>query len=1090
MGIFIPLNNILLFAALAVNLGLGFLIRFRYGKNETNKAFSYLLFACAFWVASFLFFMNSTNPEWTLFFRRIIPIGSAAIAAYLLYFSLVFPEMVKPYTAIKKILILSPPYIFGAISIFTPWIIKSFDIKGVAYLFLGKAALGALYPIYTIYLIIYFSIAMINLIRKFIEARDRFKLQLFYAVFGICFAVIFGLIVSLFLPIFGIAHLYSSGYIATLILAGFVAYAIVKHKLLGIEDFLSRSIFFVFGAGALLGTFYFLENGQLSSIFTLYVILANLVLGFFVLLQNVKSRINVSFCLVTACVAFWAFGVSTVWHSTNPETLLLIGRLTFLFVSFLPALLFLFVKSFPKEIKPLGIFQWGMIILPIIIWPILILQGMVLSHVAQIGSSVYRVYGPAYPFFLAYYLIYFAVFFYELYFKQKLFIGISRTQVKYVLLGFGLSGIIGLTTNLILPFYGIGTLSFIGPNASLILVAIISYAILKHRLMSIEVIVQRSFSYAIVTTLIMFVYAFAVIISETYFRKVAGYSSVVIIAFTTLIMAIAYHPLVQFFQNLADNIFFHGRYDYRKTLREVGHRISSVIKFEDLTALVVSVFIEKMKISEISLMILDKEKKRYRSVPVSVTESASRYKRIEIDENSSIAARLKNSKDILFLDELEDKISKFEGGASEAQTLKDVKDEMERLGSSLWVPIISKNELTGIMFLGSKLSGDIYTAEDLNLLLTFADQIAIALENSRLYSEVLSVKNYAQDVLNSMVSGVITVDIHGDIITFNPTAERITGIPAGNAINREFRKLFSPKSTIGTVLELTLQGRVYNNYETNVVSGTRGIVPVSLNSRLLLDSAGKKTGVLLSLLDLSEVKELEDKVRRADKIGALGTMAAGMAHEIKNPLSSMKVLSQLLPQKYGDQEFRGKFIEIMQREISRIDRIVESLLGFARATSPKFSMIDLNEIIENDVKYFNDKAKASGVIIITSYAKLPQIEGDPDQLSQVFSNLILNAIQAMQEGGNLKITTNEGRKIENVLQTIEVKVSDQGHGIPKESLKKLFDPFFTTKHAGTGLGLTITHSIVDGHKGLIDVKSEVGHGTIFTVTLPVKQELV
>lgn len=1085
-----PVNNILLFIALAVNLGLGFLIRFRYGKNETNIAFSHVLFSCALWVASFLFFANAADLGWILFFRRAVPVGSAAIAAYLLYFSLVFPNNPNPLTPVKKLMLLIPPYILGMVSIFTPAIIKSFDMKGGEQAILGSATLGILYPIYTAYLTIYFSISLVNLLRKFVEAKDRARLQLFYAVFGICFAVVFGLIVSLFLPILGYANLYSSGYIATLILAGFVAYSIVKHKLLGIEGFLSRSIFFIFGAGAILGTFYFLEKGQLNSIFTLYVILANLVLGTFVISQNFKSKANISFFLITICVAFWAFGVSTVWHSTRPEALLFVGRLTFLFVSFLPALLLLFVKSFPREIKPLNNFQWGMVILPIIIWPVLIMQSHVLKQVALAGASVNRVYGPAYPIFLAYYLVYFAIFFYELYLKQKALSGTSRTQVRYVLLGFGASGLIGLTTNLILPFYGIGTLSFIGPNASLILVAIISYAILKHRLMSIEVIIQRSVSYAVVTTMIMFAYAFTVIMSETFFRKITGYSSVVVIALATLVMAIIYHPLVILFQTLADNIFFHGRYDYRKTLREVGHRISSVIKFEDLTALIVSVFIEKMKISEVSLMILDKDKKRYRAVPISYTEGASRYKRIEIDENSSIAAWLKNSKDILFLDELEDKISKLEEGSSEIQILKDVKDEMERLGSALWVPIISKNELSGIMFLGSKLSGDIYTAEDLNLLLTLADQIAIALENSRLYSEVLSVKNYTEDVLNSMVSGVITTDIHGDIITFNPTAERITGIPAINAINHEFRKLFSPKSAIGTVLEQTLQGRFYNNYETNVVSGTRGIVPVSLNSRLLLDSAGKKTGVLLSLLDLSEVKELEDKVRRADKIGALGTMAAGMAHEIKNPLSSMKVLSQLLPQKYGDQEFRDKFIEIMQREISRIDRIVESLLGFARAASPKFSIVDINEIIENDVKYFGDKAKASSVKITTSYAKLPQIEGDPDQLSQVFSNLILNAIQAMQEGGELKITTREGRKIENILQTIEIEVVDRGHGIPKESLKKLFDPFFTTKHAGTGLGLTITHSIVDGHKGLIDVKSEVGYGTAFTVSLPVKQELV
>lgn len=128
--------------------------------------------------------------------------------------------------------------------------------------------------------------------------------------------------------------------------------------------------------------------------------------------------------------------------------------------------------------------------------------------------------------------------------------------------------------------------------------------------------------------------------------------------------------------------------------------------------------------------------------------------------------------------------------------------------------------------------------------------------------------------------------------------------------------------------------------------------------------------------------------------------------------------------------------------------------------------------------------------IKTSYASLPEIELDKGQISQVFSNLILNAIQAMPDGGELTVTTLPGKTIDQVLQNVKVQVSDTGHGIPEEMQKKLFDPFFTTKYGGTGLGLTITHSAVDGHKGFIDVESKVGKGTTFTVTLPVSQGLV
>jgi two-component system NtrC family sensor kinase len=183
-------------------------------------------------------------------------------------------------------------------------------------------------------------------------------------------------------------------------------------------------------------------------------------------------------------------------------------------------------------------------------------------------------------------------------------------------------------------------------------------------------------------------------------------------------------------------------------------------------------------------------------------------------------------------------------------------------------------------------------------------------------------------------------------------------------------------------------------------------------------------------------------------------------------------------------------MEILPKEIDRIDRIVESLLGFARSTVPKIESISLEEILEDNLKYYGEQAEKNGVKIVRQYAALPRIQGDKDQLGQVFSNLILNAIQAMPEGGELKVQTREGKKTENILESIKIDISDTGHGIPEENLKHLFDPFFTTKYAGTGLGLTITHSIVDGHRGYIDVKSEIGKGTAFTVTLPVSQELL
>lgn len=725
---------------------------------------------------------------------------------------------------------------------------------------------------------------------------------------------------------------------------------------------LMRGILFSAAALVMSGTLTLLILGQSSFLFPFYTILANLTLGLVVFFQDFRNRINASFFLITVAIALWTLGVYLFWNVPDIKLAFAGGRIAFLGASTIPAFMLFFSLVFPKELKTITFFWAGAVISPLIIFPVLVFSNLILKEVVSLAGGVRRVYGPAYPLFLLYYVLYFILFFYDLFLKERSFSGISRTQVRYVFLGFGVSAAIAFTTNLILPFFGIGAFSFIGPHATLFLVVIVAYAILKHRLMSIEVVIQRSTVYAVATVLIMSFYALAVMISEVYLRKVIGYTSLAVTALAALFIAIVYQPLVRSFQEFTDRLFFRGRYDYQKTLRKISHEIASVIKLEELIRLIASSFIDTMKISEISFLLPEKGREHFCSVNVAVP----RYKKIEIDAEGPIVTWLSRTKDILVRDEVEDQPA--------------VRDAMERLGISVWVPIISKKELIGIIALGGKLSGDSFTSEDLALLTTLANQTAVALDNARLYDE--AVKN------------------------------------------------------------------------------------------------------------LAELKEMEEKVRRSDKLTALATMAAGMAHEIKNPLSSMKVFAQLLPAKIHDPEYRRKLEEILPREIDRIDRIVVSLLGFARATAPNYEKIIIEEVLEENLKYFEEKARNAFVTIKREFAGLPEIEVDRGQISQVFSNLILNGIQAMPEGGELTVKTFPGKKVGDVLQNVVIRVSDTGHGMPEEMLKKLFDPFFTTKYGGTGLGLTIAHSIVDGHRGFIDVESKVGKGTIFTVTLPVSQGLL
>ncbi len=227
-----------------------------------------------------------------------------------------------------------------------------------------------------------------------------------------------------------------------------------------------------------------------------------------------------------------------------------------------------------------------------------------------------------------------------------------------------------------------------------------------------------------------------------------------------------------------------------------------------------------------------------------------------------------------------------------------------------------------------------------------------------------------------------------------------------------------------------------------------------------------------------EILERERELARADKLAALGTVAAGMAHEIKNPLSVIKGMTQVLQENLKDENFTEKFSQIIPRQLDRINNIVENLLRFGKKHELKISDLNINQVLKETLLLVKEQCKKKNIKIIEEYEELPAIAGDPEQLSQAFLNLALNAIQAIAENGELKLKT---KKLKN--DEIFIEISDTGIGIPEESLGKIFDPFFTTKEKGAGLGLAVTYRIIKEHRGEIRVKSEVGRGTTFMITI-------
>ena len=254
-----------------------------------------------------------------------------------------------------------------------------------------------------------------------------------------------------------------------------------------------------------------------------------------------------------------------------------------------------------------------------------------------------------------------------------------------------------------------------------------------------------------------------------------------------------------------------------------------------------------------------------------------------------------------------------------------------------------------------------------------------------------------------------------------------------------------------------------------------------------------------------ELKQSQEHLISSEKLASLGTMAAGMAHEIKNPLVSLRTFTQLLPQRFEDEEFRRKFATVVPQEIDKINKIAESLLRFGRPHKPELTQVSVNEILDEILALFDNEARKNNVKITTKLADIPKITADAGQISQALVNIILNAIQAMQNGGELSVKTDAGEVIRlgsaaraaedgaeeeaKPAPVVFIEVSDTGLGIPEENLNKIFDPFFTTKEVGgTGMGLPITLRIIEDHHGSIKVRSQVGKGTTFLITLPQTQE--
>ena len=357
---------------------------------------------------------------------------------------------------------------------------------------------------------------------------------------------------------------------------------------------------------------------------------------------------------------------------------------------------------------------------------------------------------------------------------------------------------------------------------------------------------------------------------------------------------------------------------------------------------------------------------------------------------------------------------------------------------------------------------------------------------------------FNRNIIQSLDSGLLTIDLNGNINFLNRTAEKILNRSRESLKDTSIYRLF-PK--IGEVLEQVKRkipepSPDYQRYETLLANDDGRKVYLGFSISPLTDPEGLSIGHTLIFQDITKFKEMEEQMKRVDKMAAVGLLAAGMAHEIRNPLASLSGSVQMLKTELNLDDHQQHLMEITLREAERLNALITDFLLYAQPPQTHKILTSIRNVIEETIDLFMHSPSFHDGIRILRPNGQEKIRAsiDPDQMKQVFWNLLINAAQSMSNGGKIQVQLGKGKapgdtslSLSSQLKAkewVKISITDSGNGIALEEKEKIFEPFFTTKENGTGLGLSIVHKILENHKGSIKVESEVGRGSTFSIFLP------
>jgi signal transduction histidine kinase len=603
------------------------------------------------------------------------------------------------------------------------------------------------------------------------------------------------------------------------------------------------------------------------------------------------------------------------------------------------------------------------------------------------------------------------------------------------------------------------------------------YAIIRYRLMDVDIIFKRGLAYTFATAGVVAVYFAAIALIGELFHTAwptgpaGGVIAIVVAAFL-------FQPLRDWVQARLDHFFYRDRLDYRRTLIEFGRALANEVRLEPLLGSVLDRISQTLLVDRLAVFLED-------------TAHPGRFVL-----SRSMGLRPEGPLDLSFLDLANPALERgclfFESARAVGET-ESVSRTLEELDLNYFIACRFHDRTAAVLGLGKTVDGDYLSSDDLELLSTIAGYVAIAIENARLYQsleqkalQIERLKDFSENIVESLRIGVLTVDLEDRVESWNPQLEDLLEIPRCEALHHTIEEVL-PRDLFGEIASRAASDHVSGIYRFHLDTRSNRHLVINASIAPLLAKDGARLGRLVLLDDITQRVRLEDQLVQTEKLTSLGLLAAGVAHEVNTPLAVISNYIQMLAKQIPPDDPTQKTIERIVKQTFRASEIVNNLLNFSRTGGAESIEVDLNSVLEETLVLVQHPFKTARVNVVKSYTEqLPPVLGSTTRLQQVFLNLFMNARDAMPGGGMLEVRTTAHNG------SVEIEVTDTGAGIPPEHLHRIFDPFFTTKPSGrgTGLGLSVSYGIIKEHAGKVDVRSTPGKGTSFRLEFPVARKAV